>query len=299
LRPARRRTIRGTIRSLPIADVLAAAGSPVLRHPATGCWVRRGAKHRDAAYLWLLSHGEPARSETVAAALGIKPHALSASLGRDKRFFHRRPGNLWLLDAWVPLDEVRLTSALDVVLSMLGDRGPLPYAELVRETVAVYPVSAARVSQCLTSARVGRMADGRVGLVADGAIPIVERPPRQPRNVELSRTGQIMGVRVPVDSELLRGSGVALPRFVAWHLGLFHAPASRSFRVDGTNDALTVTRSIGGAHLTALRRYAEAFGAREGSSLVILLRLVNDTATVNCPRMAAATSEQIGRRVAF
>src|SRR3954452_20283621 len=28
----------------PIADALTADGSPVLRHPATGCWVRRGAR---------------------------------------------------------------------------------------------------------------------------------------------------------------------------------------------------------------------------------------------------------------
>lgn len=265
--------------ALPAESVLSSGRSPVRRHSHGPWWVRRIATNRDAAFLWLSAAGEPRPISDIAAALGADEHPTREALRRDDRFVQLRPSKLWALTQW-DLHAGKHRTALEAVLDILGSRGPLRYDELLSEMSLVYPVTEWRVAQCLTSDQIGRMPDGRVGLVSDGAVLIDEPEPSRPSNVELSSDGKLIGTRLPVDHDVLRGSGLSFPPFVAWHLGLLHAPSSRSFTIAGTDDYVTVARNLGMVQISSLRRFAQELELVDGCSLVVVLNLLEDAARV-------------------
>lgn len=266
----------GLPEALPLVPLLDHPASPVVSHPAGPWWVRRRAVHRDAAYLWLAEQGAPARLSDVATRVGIAENAMREAMRRDDRFVQLRPTGTWALAEW-HLSGDGYRSALEAVIGILSDRGPLPYTELVREMRQWYPVTTWRIDQCLTSDRVGRMSDGRVGLVSDGAALVDEREPSRPDNVAVSPDGQLVAIKIKVDDDLLRGSGLPMPRYVAWRLGLRHSPDSRSFVMEDVDEEICVTKRTSGTQVTALRRFAIPLGVTEGCTLALLLRL--DTAS--------------------
>ena len=263
--------------AMPLLPLLNHPASPIVSHPAGPWWVGRRAAHRDAAYLWLAEQGAPARLSDVASRIGIAEHAMREAMRRDDRFVQLRPAGTWALAEWhLPGDSYR--SALEAVIGILRDRGPLPYTELVREMRQRYPVTTWRIDQCLTSDRVGRMPDGRVGLVVDGANLVDEREPHRPDNVAVSADGQLIAIKIKADYDLLRGSGLPIPRYVAWRLGLRHSPDSRSFAMEDSDEQISVTKRTSITQVTALRRFAVPLGVTEGCILALLLRLDTGTA---------------------
>jgi len=263
---------------LPLIPIMDHPASPITRHRAGPWWVRRRAVHRDAAYLWLASHGKPTECSEIAAHLGIEDHPMRENMRRDDRFVQLRPAGTWALSEWhLPAND-GFRSALDAVISILRERGPLHYTELLREMRERYPVTKWRVDQCLTSDRVGRMPDGRLGLVADGAILVEETEPPRPANVAVSADGQLIAIRMRVDHDLLRGSGLPVPRFAAWRSGLRHAPDSRSFAMEGSSERISIRKGTSMTQVTALRRFAAPLGVTEGCTLALLLRLDTGTA---------------------
>jgi hypothetical protein len=212
----------------------------------------------------------------VASRIGIAENAMREAMRRDDRFVQLRPAGIWALAEWhMPGGDYR--SALEAVIGILNDRGPLHYPDLMLEMRERYPVTRWRIDQCLTSDRVGRMPDGRVGLVADGATLVDEREPGRPDNVAISADGQLIAIKLKADHDLLRGSGLPVPRYVAWRLGLRHSPDSRSFSMEGSDEYVSITKGTSLTQITALRRFAVPLGVTEGCVLALLIRL--DTAT--------------------
>lgn len=258
--------------ALRYADLLAATGSPVRRHAAGPWWVRRTAVHRDATYLWLLERGEPEPIGAIAEAIGIAENAAREGMRRDDRFTLLRPLGHWSLVEW-NLPNAGYNGALEAVVSVLDSMGPMPYETLRKEVQGIYPVTQWRIAQCLNSALLGRMPNDDIGLERYGAVPIEEEAPKRPSNVAVSEDGNLMAFTLPVDVELLRGSGIVIPRFIGWQLGLRHAPESREFRMSQSQDTLTITRNLSGTQITALRRWAVELGVVEGCRLAVTLRL--------------------------
>lgn len=268
----------GVPESVPVASIAAHRKSPLLR--ADGMWVRRSSRGRDAVYLWLADEGSPRHIEDMVAALGGDGRAVKESLRRDERFRQIRPEGTWALREWPLNGTTEYTNALDAVLGVLAELGPMTRGNLYRETARRYTVTYSRVLQCLLSDRIGIAAGASkmVDLVERGALPLEEREPKRPANVAIDDSGKVIGFKVRVDAEVLRGSGVIIHRWITWRLGLRQAPMSRTFSLTDFTGELTLTRNTSAAHISSLRAYAETMGLALGCELAVVLRLEVGTA---------------------
>jgi hypothetical protein len=265
---------------VPVETIASHPKSPLIRG-VEGHWLRRVAKSRDAAFLWLEDVGEPRRAEDISEAIEASgTRALGEALRRDERFRQIRPEGTWALVDW-PLSQVTThTNALDAMVQVLRESGPLRKRELFARVTKEYPVGYARLQQCLISDRIGRTRDGRLGLVEDGAEPMEESEPRRPSNIVVDHSGKVIGVRLPVDKNVWRGSGIIVHPWLTWYLGLRLAPMSRAFGlIDGSGD-LVVRRSTSAAQLSSLRSQVQSMGMAEGCEMVVLIRLDNKSAAV-------------------
>jgi hypothetical protein len=288
----------GIPNAVPLELIAGHPKSPLV-HAQDGAWIRRRARGRDAAYLWLADEGESRRAEEIAAALGRESRAVAESLRRDERFRQIRPEGTWVLADW-PLPSVsHYTNALDVVIEVLTDSGPISRAKLIAEVIRRYPVSQSRVQQCLISDRVGMTSDGMFDLVERGAKAIEEPEPRHPESIAVDPSGQIVGVKISVDKDALRGSGIVIHPWLTWYLGLRLAPMSRVFAIKGNGESghLTVSRSTSAAQVSSLRAHIISMGLTPGCQLVLMLHLDESSVTLRhacesptCPAMVTATT---------
>jgi hypothetical protein len=120
--------------------------------------------------------------------------------------------------------------------------------------------------------------EGLIDLVERGAAPIEDVEPRRPESIVVDPSGKVVGVRVTVNKDLLRGSGVIVHHWLTWYLEMRRAPMSRVFMIEGSGEELTVRRSTSGAQLSSLRRQAASMGLVMGCRMVVLLRLASDSA---------------------
>ncbi|MEU5017601.1 sigma factor-like helix-turn-helix DNA-binding protein [Streptomyces angustmyceticus] len=270
----------GIPRSVPLNSILSHPRSPLVSD-VNGDWVRRRAKGRDSAYLWLAGEGEPRRADAISAAIGGKgERAIAESMRRDGRFRLLRPEGNWALSEWPLPQTSQYGNALDAMIGTLREHGALSKDRLFALTARAYPVGTARLLQCLISDRIGATEDGCIDLVERGAVPMEEKEPRKPPHMVVSESGNIVGVRLTVDHEVLRGSGVIVHNWLTWYIGLRLAPTSRDFAVDGGLGMLTVRRNTGGAQLSSLRGHVVASRMNEGCQVIVLLRLDSGTASI-------------------
>ena len=277
---------------LPVEQLLAQPESKLTKHPLG--WIRTARSGRDLAYLWLRSEGEPRTVTDIAAVTGTSEHAIRETMRREDDFAQVRPEGTWALADWrLPGTEAKYTNAVDVVTDVLRELGPLSFEDLCAEAVRRYPVSTWRVRQCVSNSVVGLNTDGLYDLSERGATPIEDSEPRRPANIEVH--GDVVGVQIPVNHDLLRGSGLAVNRWLTWYLGLRTAPSTRYFTL--VNDqTLTVKRGTSVSQISSLRTVALNKGLVEGCRIVILLNLKTEEATVRhscladeCPAKSIAS----------
>src|ERR1700729_1952084 len=60
-----------------------------------------------------------------------------------------------------------------------------------------------------------------------GAVPVEDEEPNRPAYIQAS--GSVVGVRLEVNHDLMRGSGIAVNRWLTWYLGLRTVPSLRRF----------------------------------------------------------------------
>lgn len=256
-------------------------------------WVRIGRLTRDRAYLWLKQQGAPRPAREIADAAGASEHATRENMRRSSAFAQVRPEGTWALSDWrIDGANSLYASAEEVVIEVLKELGPLNSDQLRVECMRRYPVSAWRISQCLSSSAIGRNTMGLYDLVERGALPFEDAEPRQPRHIQAR--GEVVGVEVPVTRDVLRGSGIAVNRWLTWYLGLRTAPSTRYFKIDDGSGELSVKRGTSNAQLSSLRSAAISLNVAEGCKLVLLLRRDSNTATIRhtcmvdvCPAFAA------------
>jgi hypothetical protein len=263
----------GVPNGTPLERIMSHARSPLTRAD-DGSWLRRNSRHRDAAYLWLSKQGEPRRVNEIREAIQAKSDAaVREGLRRDERFTLLRAERVWALVEWPLPQGSHHTSALDAVLEVVAERGPITRKALFAEVTQRYPVTPARLSQCLISNEIGCTSEGLIDLVERGATPMEEQEPRRPDTMAIDPSGQVVGVRLSVDKEILRGSGLIVHSWLTWYLGLRLAPMSKTFTFDDGVGELRVSRNTSAAQLSSLRQRVLSLGMGFGCHFVVLLRL--------------------------
>ncbi|MFF1904276.1 sigma factor-like helix-turn-helix DNA-binding protein [Kitasatospora sp. NPDC058218] len=278
---------------VPIEDILTDRRSPLVRGTG-GHWLRRSAKGRDAAYLWLEQVGEARRVEDINEGIGgAGPRALGEALRRDERFRQIRPEGTWVIADWPLAQASTHTNALDVMVQVLRTSGPLGRRELFARVMKEYPVGYARLQQCLISDQIGRLPGGLLGLVEDGAEPLEASEPTRPPTMVVDESGQVIGIRLLVDKDVLRGSGIVVNSWLTWYLGLRRAPMSRTFALADGSGHLVIRRGTSAAQMSSLRAQAQSQGMVQGCQLVVLIRLDEESAVIrhacqagSCPAVA-------------
>lgn len=242
-------------------------------------WVRAARVPRDRAYLWLRQQGEPRTALEIANVAGASEHATRETMRRDEAFAQVRPEGTWALTDWrIQGSDRRYSNAVEVLVEVLRDLGPLDYAELRAEVQKRYPVGEWRVAQCLSSNLIGRNAAGLYDLAERGAEPIEDAEPQRPKHIQAS--GNVVGIEIPVTHDVLRGSGIPVHRWLTWYLGLRTAPSTRYFALESGDDEVSVRRMTSNSQLSSLRMQALSLGVAEGCTLVLLLRLDSNSATL-------------------
>jgi len=260
-----------------VRDLLEQPQSGLIQHPIG--WIRRARKGRDLAYLWLRQEGEPRGVGDIAGVAGTSDNAIRETMRRDDAFAQVRPEGTWALSDWhVPGADHRYSNAVDAVVEALREHGPLDHERLRTESQRRYPVSAWRIDQCLSSNLIGRRADGLYDLVERGATPIEDGEPRRPKTIQIH--GNVLGLELKVDRDLLRGSGILVNRWLTWYLGLRTAPSSRHFRLANQPGAVVVTRRTSGSQISSLRAAALSMGLVEGCTVVVLFHLDTERASL-------------------
>ncbi|MFB9832264.1 sigma factor-like helix-turn-helix DNA-binding protein [Actinoallomurus acaciae] len=285
----------GLPRGLPLGWLLSHPESRLALSP-DGHWVRRKARGRDAAYLWLLETGRPCQADELLAPMAATtPAAVREALRRDDRFRQIRPEGTWALAEWKHLRASAYASAVEVMVAVVTESGPLSQARLFARVTELHPVTPWRLKQCLLSDQLGETPDGLVDLVSRGARPFEEEEPVRPDTMAVE--GEVLGVRIPVNRDVLRGSGVNVNTWLTWSLGLRQAPMSHTFTTPGNHSPIVVRRGTSSAQLSSLRRHALELEVVDGCVLAVLLRLDNDTARVGhgcapdaCPARRARTA---------
>ncbi|MDV7134519.1 sigma factor-like helix-turn-helix DNA-binding protein [Williamsia muralis] len=266
----------------PVSTLLASANSRLTRH-ALG-WYRPARVGRDLAFLYLQDEGTPRTVAEIATVTGVGEHAIRETMRREDAFAQVRPEGTWALTDWrTPGADNRYSNAVEAVIDVVRECGPLPLSELRREVLARYPVSAWRINQCLSSAMIGLTADGRYDLAERGAIPIEDTEPKRPATIFAK--GDVVGVNLKVNHDLLRGSGIPVNRWLTWHLGLRLVPSARSFSLEPQGDEITIKRASSNAQISSLRVAVQALDLVEGCSIALVLNVRNHTAKIHhlCP----------------
>lgn len=270
----------GLPEELPIMNLLGASASPLAQHDLG--WIRRSRPARDIAYLWLRREGVPRTVTDIATITGTSEHATRETMRRDPDFAQVRPEGTWALSDWrLKGAESRYSSAEEVVVEVLRDAGPLSLQQLRGETRQRYPVTEWRIKQCLSSKLIGLNADGLYDLAERGANPVEDTEPQRPANIQESPDGNLVGIVITVNHDVLRGSGIGVPRWLTWRLGLRTAPSTRHFAdTDRSGAEVIVRRATSSSSVSSLRSVALELGLAQGCQLVLLLRLNADTCSV-------------------
>lgn len=259
--------------------------SPLVYVPGLLAWVRRMAQTRDACFLILERAGRPVSSEVLGRILDITPRNIAAHLERDDRFRRIFGQKRWALNAWGDLgDGTRYRTTKEAMVDILGADAPLDREELTKRVQAVHPVTSWSVNNWLEDETFGQFPDGHFGMAFQGATPYEETEPSTSPEVDPPTDATRIAFHMRVSKDLLRGSGLGIPRYVTWFVGLRRVPSERDFRRD--DDTLVVLkRRPGFATISSLRSDALRLHLTEDCLLRVSLDTALETAEfqASCP----------------
>jgi hypothetical protein len=247
-------------------------------------WVRRSGPTRDACALVLTRAGNPLSVELLASVVGEPERNVSAQLDRDERFRRVPVRRLWALTAWGDLGEgTRYRTTREAMIDVLTQQGPLRVSLLIEEVRRRHPVSGSAVRMELENEVFGHLPDGRVGMAFQGGTVHEDREPRRSPLVD-PPDGSRVTFHQAVTADVLRGSGLTVPKYVAWFAGLRRVPRDRTFE-DAEGRQLTIRRMQLTAGVSSLRGWATSLGLELGCLLTVWIDTVDGTCGVRagCP----------------
>jgi hypothetical protein len=262
-----------------VAEIALRSGDTNLKFLEGLGWVRRGRITRDSAYLFLKREAEPRNVPEIATRISANEHATRENMRRDVEFVQVRPDGTWALTEWrLPGLGRSYSSATEVVVELLSERGPLSFQQLIREAQRLYPVTTWRYTQTLSDSRIGRNAEGLYDLVERGATPIEDPEPSRPASMFATDDGRIVGVKLTVDREVLRGSGISVSRWLTWKVGLSATPSSRTFDLLEPIGEISVRKNTSSSAISSLRSFVAELELGEGCEIILLLNTEAGTA---------------------
>ena len=272
--------------------ILASDRSPLIHYGRARGWIRRAGAKRDACYLILNRAGRPTSIEALARMVEDQPRNLGAALDRDERFQKLYGLRKWALAAWDNSKRGgQYRNTRDAMTDLLTRDGPMTFGELVKAVIEVHPVTSWAVSNNLEHEAFGRLADGRYAMAFQGGSTYEEEEPPITADVDPPSDDSNIAFYVPVTSEVLRGSGVAIPRYVTWFAGLRRVPRKRTFETAGHN-TVTLARNTGSATMSSIREEVRALRLDVDCLVRIHLSLPDNVAGLKpaCPCHSASDS---------
>lgn len=215
----------------------------------------------DKAERVLTIRGEPLSPEEIAEALGgeLNRRSLMGQIQGDKRFL-RRGLKLYGLRSWGGEEYTSIQDEIAEEIERQGGAATLDH--LLRTLCEQFGVAEASVRAYATEAPFVQMSDGRVAIgKGDAQVKLVAIEDTR----GCFRAGSHWLLRVPVDYDVLRGSGRSVPPGVVQHIGL--RPGERRHIVTPTGELLV--RYGRQATVGSLRRAALSLDCEEGDVLFV------------------------------
>ena len=265
----------------------------LLHHPSAplafddrvGAWVRRSARTRDACFVILERAARPASARVLARILNVEERNLAANLERDERFRRLFARRKWALTAWGDLGEgTRYRSTREAVVDVLTGAGCLSRAEVTARVLSVHPVTSWAVANQLECEIFGHHSDGTVSMAYVGGEPYQEPTPELPPDVDEDEEHGIVSLQIPITRDVLRGSGIPVPRRVTWFAGLHRVPRDHRFE-DEDGCVYVLRRTPGLASISSMRSPAHRMGLSIDCRLAVTLDCRNDRVSFSaaCP----------------
>lgn len=251
----------------------------------------------DRAEAALHMHGTPVTVEEMLSTIGgdidIAKTALRAMLFNEHRFV-RVSRRRWGLRAWNVEEYRGIADTIGTRIDRAG--GSAPMSELIADIAAAIP----DVAESSIAAYMHTLAF----VIKDGSIRRRKPGDRWPKVPDVNtvrgtfRNGDNeIRLSFPVDHDLLRGSGVALPAAAAAALGV---KPSRERTYAGPHFAVRVKwplASTPGARVGSLRRPAEAVSAKLGDILVLAFTPKARTVHVEVISATSPVGERLRRHL--
>jgi hypothetical protein len=236
-----------------------------------GHWIRVDRERLDRVILILRDHGGEATTSQILEQLtgDVNERALNEFLRRQPTLHRDSLRKIWTFDDGNT--QAGYASTLPALMHVLEEHGPLTRTETIDMVRSLHPVTDWRILQCLSDSRIGVMPDGRYWLVEHGANRHEDTEPPKPENMTAS--GDVIGVKLTVDKDVLRGSGIPTQRWLAWRLGLDTVPSEIVFHATNNTDGeLAVRRMHSNTAFSSLRAAVMNLELSEGCDFIILMR---------------------------
>lgn len=264
-------------------------------------WVRWGTGVGDRAEAALHLAGKPRDLAQIAAGAGVSDAGqqrvyLRSVLNADPRFT-RTTRRAWGLTRWGLREYAGIYGEIGRRIDAAG--GAISTAEVVADMIAAAPdVTEASIRKFMSTP--GYIIEKGIIRRRTASDPWPKPPP--PASVRGTfHNGRQLRVALRVDSDLLRGSGIALPPAVGFALGI--APGNRKMFACTTEQVLVQWRlsSNHGPTFGSLRQIAASVGAANGDTLVMGFDKAHSTVQVTCISASAPPALRLagllGRRV--
>jgi len=264
-------------------------------------WVRWGDGVGDRAEAALHLAGKPRALEQIAAVAGLSDAGrqrvyLRNVLNADPRFT-RTTRHTWGLRRWGLREYAGIYGEIGARIDAAG--GAIRTAEVVADVVAAIPdVTEASVRKFMSTP--GYIIEKGIIRRRTASDPWPKPPPPASARGAF-HNGRQLRVALCVDSNMLRGSGIALPPAVAFALGV--APGDRTTFACTTTEQVLVQWRLSSNHgptFGSLRQVTADVGAVTGDTLVLAFDKTDATVEAACIPAGAPPSQRLavllGRR---
>lgn len=238
-------------------------------------WPEAGVCNQAEALLHAL--GVPVTMEILdqeLRAAGVRNlSSLSRAISDDDRFVRTSRYN-WALRDWRLLEYTGLIDAIEQRIDAAG--GQAKTTDIIRDILAAFPDVTESSIRTYSGTLAFILENGMVRRRTEADPWPTIQPLYTARSGYRSGHGEIR-FTMPVNRDLLRGSGLPVPQPVAYSAGV--SPGQRR-TFSGANGEITVywdLTSIPGAVVGSLRAQADAVDASEGDDLVLTLRASDDS----------------------
>ena len=246
--------------------------APLVFSERVTAWVRRSARIRDTCFIILERAGRPVSARVLGRILDMKERNVAAQLERDERFRRVVALHKWALVTWGDLGQgTRYGSTREAMIDVLTAGGRIARTELMTRVQTLHPVTTWAILNQLEDEVFGHHADGTVSMAYLGGQPYEDDEPELTPDVDADEASGIVRFQLPVTRDVLRGSGMPVPRYVTWFAGLRRVPRKLSFEADEGREYV-LRRTPGLSSVSSLRAATQELGLSTDCQLAVTFK---------------------------